>query len=62
LDRFEKEAMDFHHRVRDTYGKIAKREPDRVKSIGVSDMSIERVYEAVLPVVKAKLESEGGDL
>lgn len=54
-DRFEREARDFHHRVRDGYHKLAVREPERFvivdagRSIGeVSSDVWSRVQEAML--------------
>ncbi len=41
-DRFEKEAREFHHRVRDGYHKLAAREPERFRIVD-SDRSIEEV-------------------
>ncbi len=35
-DRFEREALEFHQRIRDGYLAIARREPDRVKIIDAS--------------------------
>ncbi|MBN2685530.1 MAG: dTMP kinase [Pontiellaceae bacterium] len=32
-DRFEREARDFHHRVRDGYHQLAAREPDRFRIV-----------------------------
>ena len=55
LDRFEQEAMDFHHRVRQIYLDIAAGEPDRVKCLDVADLAIEAVFERVKGVVDGHL-------
>ncbi|MBT8145261.1 MAG: dTMP kinase [Gammaproteobacteria bacterium] len=36
LDRFEKERVEFFHRVRDTYLQIAEKEPERCKIVDAS--------------------------
>lgn len=46
-DRFEREAMDFHRRVREGYLAIADREPDRVRVVDASG-SEEEVFRRVL--------------
>ena len=53
-DRFEREAHEFHERVRAGYLAIAKREPDRVKIVD-GTRSIEDVHEDVLKIVEASL-------
>ena len=35
-DRLEREAIDFHHKVRDGYHQLAKKEPERWKTIDAS--------------------------
>ncbi|MFA4874829.1 MAG: dTMP kinase [bacterium] len=54
-DRFEREAMDFHERVRQGYLEIAKSEPDRVKIVEASG-SIEHVSTEVIAVVDGFLK------
>lgn len=56
LDRFEKERLEFFHRVRSTYLQIAKSEPDRCVVIDAS-RPLEEVKEATLKAV-ARLCSE----
>ncbi|MBT8043044.1 MAG: dTMP kinase [Kiritimatiellales bacterium] len=53
-DRFEQEARDFHHRVREGYHKLAAREPQRFRMIN-SDRSIEDVSSDVWNAVKEAL-------
>jgi dTMP kinase len=53
-DRFEREARDFHHRVRDGYHTLADREPDRFHIVN-SDRPIEEVSSNVWNVVKEAL-------
>jgi dTMP kinase len=45
-DRIEREALDFHERVREGFLAIAKKDPDRVKVIDGSE-SVEAVAEAI---------------
>ncbi|MDH3982036.1 MAG: dTMP kinase [Kiritimatiellaceae bacterium] len=53
-DRFEREAREFHHRVRDGYHQLAKREPERFAIIN-SQRSIEEVASDVWNAVKGAL-------
>lgn len=54
LDRFEREARDFHQRVRDGYHELANREPKRFRVVN-ADQSIESVAAAVWTAVKGAL-------
>jgi len=53
-DRFEREARDFHHRVRDGYHKLAQREPERFRIID-ADQIIDEVASNVWNAVKEVL-------
>ncbi|RKX43105.1 MAG: dTMP kinase [Verrucomicrobia bacterium] len=53
-DRFEREARDFHRRVRDGYHKLAEREPDRFRIID-SDRAIDEVASSIWETVKGAL-------
>ena len=53
-DRFEREARDFHHRVRDGYRKLAQREPTRFRTVN-SDRPIETVSGEIWNLVKEAL-------
>jgi len=48
--RFEKEKIQFHHRVRRGYLFIAKKEPDRVKVIDTREGE-DKVFEKILKIV-----------
>ncbi len=50
-DRFEREARDFHLRVRDGYHQLAKREPARFRIVDASQ-SVDEVASNVWNVVK----------
>lgn len=54
-DRFEREAMAFHKKVRDGYLGIAKAEPDRVKIIDASQ-DVETVSKAVWGVIGNRIK------
>ena len=45
-DRLEEEKIDFHHRVRECYLAIARREPQRVKVLDAA-LSIEELFQQV---------------
>ncbi len=53
-DRFEREAREFHHRVRDGYHKLASREPKRFRIVD-SDRPIEVVSDEIWSLVKDAL-------
>lgn len=53
-DRFEREARDFHFRVREGYYKLAKREPGRFRRVD-ADQSIDAVAASVWNTVKGAL-------
>ena len=53
-DRFEREARDFHRRVRDGYHKLAEREPARFRIID-SDRAIDEVASSIWETVKGAL-------
>lgn len=54
-DRFEKEVVDFHRRVRQKYLEIAKENPERIKVINTDDKEIEEVQNLVRKIVDEKL-------
>lgn len=49
-ERFEREKIQFHHRVRKGYHRIAKKEPYRVKVIDTREGS-DRVFEQIRDIV-----------
>lgn len=53
-DRFEREARDFHQRVRSGYHQLAEREPERFAIVN-ADRSIEEVASDVWSAVKGAL-------
>lgn len=53
-DRFERESMDFHQRVRDGYHALMKREPERFRLVQ-SNRPIETVAEEIWQAVKEAL-------
>ena len=55
-DRFEREAQDFHKRVRDGYHQLAAREPDRFRVIN-ADRSIEVVADEIWALTTEVLAS-----
>lgn len=53
-DRFEREAMTFHQKVRDGYLSIAKSEPDRFKIIDAC-RDVEAVHKEIWEIVKNRM-------
>jgi dTMP kinase len=58
LDRFEQEELAFHHRVREGYLAQAKKEPERIKKIGVEGLNPEEVFERVKQITVQFLEEK----
>ena len=54
-DRFEKETVAFHERVRAIYLVIAKQESGRVKVINTETESIEKIQEKIREIINEKL-------
>jgi len=53
--RFDEHAVEFHHKVRDAYHELARREPGRVRLIdghGTEGEIAARVWEEVQPIVR----------
>ena len=53
-DRFEREGMDFHRRVRAKYLEIAASEPERVKLFSFENLPIETVQAKIRSIVDEK--------
>ena len=51
LDRFEKEEIEFHKRIREAYLELAKDHPDRIKVIDGSQ-DLEKVQAKVVRIIK----------
>ena len=54
-DRFEKEVVDFHKRVRAKYLEIAKENSERIRVINTDRKTIEEVQDQVRKIVDEKL-------
>ncbi len=57
-DRFERETLEFHKRVREGYSRVAAEEPDRVKVVP-ADAPIEMVQERIRTIVRQFLSQAG---
>jgi dTMP kinase len=55
LDRFEKEEIDFHQRVRQGYLDQAEKEPERIVKIDVENKSIDAIHPLVYSAVSSQL-------
>jgi dTMP kinase len=55
LDRFEKEDIDFHKKIRQSYLNIQKKYPDRIIIFNAS-MNENDVFEEVLNYIKSKID------
>lgn len=56
LDRFEREQLSFHERVRLGYLEIAKKEPNRIAVVN-GEQSVEELHKEILTAIKARLSS-----
>ncbi len=54
LDRFEREPLEFHQRIRDAYLELARQEPERIKVIDSSKTPVE-VESQLLNVLKENI-------
>ncbi|MDD4179788.1 MAG: dTMP kinase [Candidatus Margulisbacteria bacterium] len=54
VDRFEKEVLDFHGRVREKYLEIARENPDRIKMIDTEKTTIEDIQEQIRKIIDEK--------
>jgi dTMP kinase len=54
LDRFEREPVEFHQRIRDAYLELARQEPERIKVIDSSKKPME-VESQLLDVLKENI-------
>ncbi len=54
LDRFEREPVEFHQRIRDAYLELARQEPERIKVIDSSKNPME-VESQLLDVLKENI-------
>ncbi|MDD5382755.1 MAG: dTMP kinase [Candidatus Margulisbacteria bacterium] len=54
-DRFEKEKMEFHQRVREKYLEIAKADPERIKVINTDNREIDDIQEEIRCRINEKL-------
>ncbi len=55
-DRFEREELDFHRRVREGFLAIAQAEPERVAVVPLAE-SIDTTHKRILQIVEEKLNS-----
>lgn len=60
-DRFEKEALEFHQRIRHKYLAIAKDNPDRVKIVSTDEGGIEDVQHQIRRIVREKINEKLGN-
>lgn len=58
LDRFEREKIKFHKRVREKYLGIAKDDPERIKVINTDDREIDEVQDEIRKVVEKILNEK----
>ena len=57
--RFEKEALSFHHKVREGYLKIAESNPERVKIIN-GNRPVEKVHEEIAGIFMEAIKKKNG--
>jgi dTMP kinase len=57
-DRFERESIEFHKRIRDGYLQLAKESPDRIKVIN-GNRDIPVIHKEICGIIEQKLEALG---
>ncbi len=57
-DRFERENIEFHKKIRDGYVRLAKQEADRIKIIN-GDRDIPVIHKEICGIIEQKLEAVG---
>lgn len=57
VDRFEKEAIEFHRGVREYYLKIAEENKERIKIVNTEDKTIEEVQNIIRGHINEKLRN-----
>ena len=60
IDRFEREASEFHNRVRQGFLEIAKTEPNRVARI-LTDKEKELTHQEIVSEIESRLNVSIGD-
>ncbi len=50
-DRFEREKVEFHQKVREGFLKIASEEPERIKTVN-ADERIEKIHKEIIKIVE----------
>ena len=53
-DRFEREKVEFHQKVREGFLKIASEEPERIKIVNATK-SVEEVHKEIVKIVEEQL-------
>lgn len=57
-DRFEKEEIDFHQRVREKYLEIAKDNPGRIKIVNTDQADINQIQKKIMEIINEKLGNQ----
>ena len=56
-DRFEREALTFHHKIREGYRTLANREPERFRIIDATQ-TISRIHQEICRILEGVLEEQ----
>lgn len=57
-DRIESESLDFHHKIREAFLEIGRKEPDRIKILDASKQQ-EEVFQQAMPYIKEVMQEKG---
>ncbi|OGB87466.1 dTMP kinase [candidate division WOR-1 bacterium RIFCSPLOWO2_02_FULL_46_20] len=60
-DRFEKEALEFHQRIRHKYLAIAKDNPARVKVVNTDETEVEKVQSKIRRIIVEQINEKFGN-
>lgn len=58
LDRFEKEKIQFHKKVREKYLEIAKNDPQRIKVVNTDNREIDEIQEEIRKIIDKGLNEK----
>lgn len=57
-DRFEKETLDFHRRVREKYLEIAKDNPKRIRIVNTDQADVNQIQKTIVEIINEKLRNQ----
>ena len=56
LDRFEQEELSFHHRIRESYLRLAKQYKSRIQLINTQGKGIQEISQEILRITTCRIK------